>query len=268
MHGQTIHHTPPPDGVTWQLGWPSWVAARTRIPTAGDFRVADAALGGQAAPLAPLAHGAFFGDPAERRVVLNIGGIANITVLEPGGAAVAAFDTGPGNMVVDGVVQDASGGRILFDDGGRIARSGHVAPRLLDALLADDYFHRAAPKSTGRERFGQAFRTPLRSLNMEDAAATAVALTVETVRTAILEAHPDRVIVAGGGTRNTWLMEQLDAALPVPVEDSSRYGILPEAVEAAVFAWLGDACRRRVRHALGPITGGKPTRLGVMAWPP
>jgi anhydro-N-acetylmuramic acid kinase len=267
MHGQTIHHTPPPDGVTWQLGWPGWVAARTGLVTAGDFRVPDVARGGQGAPLAPLAHRVFFGHPRERRVVLNVGGIANVTVLEPGGRLAAAWDTGPGNMVLDGVMADATDGRERRDDDGRRARAGTVSAPHLATLLADPYFAQPAPKSTGRERFGRAFRAPLATLSPEDAAATATALTVETIRQAVATVRPDRVIAAGGGVRNLFLMERLAAALPAPLEISDAHGIPAQFLEAAVFAWLGWACLRGRRHSLRPITGGGWARLGVLARP-
>jgi anhydro-N-acetylmuramic acid kinase len=265
MHGQTLYHAPPPHGVTWQIGWPAWVATRTGIPTAGDFRVADVAGGGHGAPLAPLAHRHFFGHPKERRGVLNLGGIANLTVLSPGGAVATAFDTGPGNMIMDGLVADATAGRERFDQDGRLARRGTAHRALVERLLAHPYFRTSPPKSTGRELFGRPFRDAFRSLTLPDALATALVLTAESVAQAVAPFQLDRLIVAGGGARNPALMDALAARVACPVDPSDAYGFPAETVEAAAFAWLGYACLQGIASDTRSVTGGRPAVLGVLA---
>lgn len=274
MHGQTVFHRPPPDGLTWQAGWPGWVAAKTGIPTAGDFRVQDVARGGQGAPLAPLTHALLFGHPTERRGVLNIGGIANITVLnpvqnrEPHATIALAFDTGPGNMVLDGLVQDATQGEVSYDHDGMRARQGAVNPALLATLLDHPFFRRLPPKSTGREQFGRPFREAFRGLQLEDALATAEALTVSTVCQAAEPFRLDRLLVAGGGAKNPSLMARLREALSCPVETTDLHGFPGQALEAAAFAVLGVACLEHEPWNLSPLTGNlSPTCLGVLAYP-
>lgn len=274
MHGQTLFHQPPPAGVTWQAGWPGWVAAKTGIPTAGDFRVQDVALGGQGAPLAPLTHALLFGDPNERRGVLNIGGIANVTVLDPlpVGKARApitvAFDTGPGNMVLDGLIQDATQGEVPYDQDGQQARRGLVHPALLDTLLDHPFFRLPPPKSTGREQFGRPFRQAFHGLSLEDALATAEALTIATIARAVEPFALDRVLVAGGGAQNRSLMDRLAHALPCPVDTTDRHGFPGQALEGAAFAVLAVACLDRQPWDLSALTGNPtPTCLGVIAYP-
>jgi anhydro-N-acetylmuramic acid kinase len=267
MHGQTLFHEPPRHGVTWQVGWPSWVAVATGIPTAGDFRVADVAQGGQGAPLAPLAHQRFFAHAVERRGVLNLGGIANLTVLGPGGTVEAAFDTGPGNMMLDGLVEDATGGAQHYDAEGRLAREGQVDTAIRDRLLAHPFFAQAPPKSTGRETFGRPFRRALAGLPLADALATAVAVTAASVARASAPYRLDRLIVAGGGARNPTLVEAIRGAVSCPVDLADVHGFPAETVEAAAFAWLGYACLQGMSVDLTPVTGGGRAVLGVLARP-
>jgi anhydro-N-acetylmuramic acid kinase len=267
MHGQTVFHKPAPDGVTWQMGWPSWVAARTGISVAADFRVADVARGGQGAPLAPLAHQAFFSHPVERRGVLNLGGIANLTVLDRGGAIEAAFDTGPANMILDGLVEDATGGEERMDRDGALAAQGRVDTAVLNRLLTHPFFQLPPPKSTGRETFGRAYRKAFAGMALPDALATAVALTAGTITDQMARYRLDRVIVAGGGARNPALMRAITARAGCPVEPSDAYGIAPDALEGASFAWLGMATLAGRAHDLGTVTGGPAGVLGVLARP-
>jgi len=157
-HGQTLYHAPA-DGVTMQIGEAAVIAARTGVTCVADFRAADVAAGGQGAPLVPFVDRELFGSDDEYRVALNIGGIANMTLLPPGGAtdSIRAFDCGPGNMVIDECVRLATGGAKQRDDGGAMAARGAVAAGMLDEMMSDPFFAKPAPKSTGREQFGAAY---------------------------------------------------------------------------------------------------------------
>jgi anhydro-N-acetylmuramic acid kinase len=282
-HGHTVHHVPDPepfagfDGVasTFQLGDPAVVATRLGIPVVGDFRTADVAIGGQGAPLVPYFDWALFTDDREHRALLNLGGIANVTVLPAEGdlGAVRAFDTGPANMVIDALA------RRLYDepfdrDGGHAA-AGAPDGAALAELLADDYFHRPPPKSTGREAFGTAYVEAFaaRGGAPDDLLATATALTVRSVADALdrFAAEPplDVLIVSGGGTRNAELMRQLRAAVaPLRVCTSADFGIGPDAKEALCFAVLAHEWCNGVPTNLPSVTGAsRPTLLGKLCLP-
>lgn len=257
-HGQTIAHYPPhpslagQSGFCVQVGDPAIIAAQTGIDVVSQFRAADMALGGQGAPLIPYFDYAIFHSETEHRVVLNIGGIANITILgrEMALQDILGFDTGPGNMVLDGLVDLLSEGRLRYDHNGAWARSGRVHPTLLDKWLQHDYFERRPPKSTGREQFGLAYCRSLLDdaawygLSPQDLLRTATELVGLSITRGIRQqlASPWALIASGGGTQNPVLMEVIErhSDLIRPWESSSHYGIpsdFKEAVAFAVFAW-------------------------------
>jgi len=243
-HGQTVRHEPGLEHpFTLQLGDPSVIAARTGIATVADFRARDMAEGGQGAPLVPAFHAAVFRDRVRPRAVVNIGGIANLTWL-PARGRIAGFDSGPGNALLDAWAQ--AHGRGSRDDDGRWAASGEVRRDLLRRLLADPYFRRAAPKSTGREYFHldwlrRRAGRGLKTLPARDVAATLVALTVETIARAIESAGQPRggVFVCGGGVHNAAVMNGLKARLaPWAVAPTDVAGMPADWIEASAFAWL------------------------------
>lgn len=261
-HGQTIYH----EGGrhTLQIGEGSVIAERTAVPVVSNFRARDIAAGGQGAPLVPYADYLFFRHPRRTRVALNIGGIANITVI-PAGADpenVIAFDTGPGNMVIDALAREFTRGKQNYDRGGQIAASGKLDRRLLDDLLSEPYYRRKPPKSAGREQYGAEFVARLKKVTrrLPDLAATATALTAATVALGIRQCGVTAcdVIVSGGGVHNPQLMAQLDALLPeAHVRSSSEYGIDPDAKEAVAFALLAHQTWVRQPGNLPAATGAK-----------
>ncbi len=287
-HGQTIWHDPrgAAAGVpaTLQIGEAAEIAERTGCLIWSDFRPADVAAGGEGAPLVPFVDWLLFTDPERWRVCLNLGGIANVTILPPGGPAdgVAAFDTGPGNIVLDHLA-----GRLLGetrDESGGAAAAGRADPLRLDRALADPYFRRPAPKSTGRERFGAEWTerhfAPLAGLDRPAVAerlATAAAVTVESVARALEGAagtlpvpQDAEVLVAGGGRHNQALMEGLERRCApravVPVDERGLDGDYKEAVAFAILAYE-SALGRSVN--LPSATGARhPARCGKASFPP
>lgn len=263
-HGQTIFHEGEPSeflgrrvASTFQIGEAAIIAERTGIETIADFRPADIAAGGNGAPLVPFLDHRLFRHPELSRVALNIGGIANITVIPAGAPTenVIAFDTGPGNMVIDALAPP-------FDRDGERARAGRVNEALLDQLLADPYYHRPPPKSCGREQYGLEF---LRMTSID--VATATELTIRTIALAI-ERYPGtrEVIVSGGGAHNIYLMERLRAALKARVATSAEFGIDVDAKEAILFAVLAYATHQRRAGNLPSATGArKPMILGKIS---
>jgi len=260
-HGQTIHHKPiDRHPSTLQIGEPAVIAERTRIRTVADFRVRDVAAGGQGAPLVPYADWALFTDDAHPRIVQNIGWIGNLTFLPPGAEldGVLAFDTGPGNMVIDAVVTSLSGGRQTFDRDGRWAARGQVSAKLLAEMMSHPFLRRRPPKTTGREEFGEPFvRCVLGSarrlrLAAADIVATATAFTAESIAAAYrrfifpkLSARTAaglQIILGGGGARNEtlrlWLAERIGRGSIFTHED---FGISNSAKEALAFAILAHA---------------------------
>lgn len=240
-HGQTIYHD---GGSTLQIGNGSVLAERTGIPVVSDFRPRDMAAGGRGAPLVPFVDYRMFRHAKRGRAVVNIGGIANITVI-PAGAKpedVAAFDTGPGNMVIDQLVTHFTAGKRSYDRGGRMAARGQADPQLLAELLNAPYYREKPPKTAGREQYGREFVAALLAcgLKPEDLVATATALTAATIAEGIYQYEGiDEVIVSGGGVHNAELMRFLQAELPeMAVETSAEYGIDPDAKEAIAFAVL------------------------------
>ena len=275
-HGQTIRHRPAgPAPFTLQLGDPNVIAALTGIPVVADFRRKDMALGGQGAPLVPAFHEAVFRAAGRDRVVVNIGGIANLTVL-PGDAAapIAGFDTGPGNTLMD-----AWSRRVLsqpMDRDGALAARGRVAPALLATLLADHYFKRTPPKSTGPEYFSSAW------LDMHlagtgpvadaDVQATLLALTAQTIAAALRQAagtDAPGVFVCGGGANNPALMAALRTQLPrATVDRTDALGVAAGWVEAMAFAWLARQ-RWHAQPGNAPVVTGatRPAVLGGLFLP-
>jgi anhydro-N-acetylmuramic acid kinase len=287
-HGQTVFHqgtTGRSQGKvrvpsTLQLGDISLIAERTGIPTIGDFRPADIAAGGQGAPLIPFADYLLYGDAARGRVALNIGGIANVTVI-PAGARpqdVFAFDTGPGNMIVDALVERTTHGRAEFDRDARIALSGRTIPELLVRLMREPYLRKKPPKSTGREQFGQAYAESLLTWGKQHHAGPGDLVRTATVFTSLSiadgfrrfilpRAHVEELIVAGGGAHNPLMMAQLAASLPgIEVIPASRFGVPPEAKEAFGFALLAYETYHGRTGNLPSATGAKHTAvLGKLA---
>ncbi|MEK7865170.1 MAG: anhydro-N-acetylmuramic acid kinase [Planctomycetota bacterium] len=274
-HGQTIRHVPRgPTPSTLQVGHGSVIAARTGLPVVSDFRPADIAAGGEGAPLVPLADEAFFRAPGRTRVLLNLGGIANVTVLPADGSPAWGFDTGPANGPLDETIRRWSRGRIAYDADGEMARLGEVDTRLLGRLLADPYFRRRPPKSTGKERFGAALAARLasRGRRVESILATLVELAACSVADAIerfVRPAPEEVIASGGGCLNGFLLQRIRARLaPLPVETSDVLGVPVLAREALAFAYLGWRTLRGLPGNLPGATGARrPAVLGVIALP-
>ncbi len=288
-HGQTVWHAPELAALpgklgttrtTLQIGDESVIATETGIATVADFRRADIAAGGHGAPLSPLLDWIQFGDESEGRIVQNIGGIGNCTVLPGGGTreAVTAFDTGPGNMVIDAVVESVTDGDRRFDEGGQLAAAGDVDGELLASLLDDPFFERDPPKSTGRERYGNAYadevleRARRRDLAERDLVATVTALTSDSIADAYerhVEFDPERVIVSGGGAWNETLCSRLGSRLPCPVETSRAHGIDPDFREAVLFGLLAALFRTERAGSLPSVTGAnEPAVLGTLSKPP
>lgn len=274
MHGQTIFHEGQPVEYmghrvrsTLQIGEAAVVAERTGIRVISNFRERDVAAGGQGAPLVPLADYLLFARERADRAALNIGGIANITLLPPGivPEKVIAFDTGPGNMVMDELVRQMTDGQKQFDRNGSIARRGKVHERLLGAMLGDPYFKMNPPKSTGRERFGREFVNGLiaTGVPLEDLIATATEFTARSIMLAIPPGA--EVIVSGGGVHNKWLMQRLAEMLPrgAALRTSAEYGIDPDAKEAIAFAVLAHQFAQKQPGNLPSVTGARrPVLLG------
>jgi len=275
IHGQTIFHEGEPVEYlghrvrsTMQIGEAAIVAERTGLWTVSNFRERDMAAGGKGAPLVPFVDALLYGDARVGRVALNIGGIANITVLPAGAqpADVIAFDTGPGNMVIDALVNHLTEGKELFDRGGRIARNAKVHEKLLDSMLQDPHFKLAPPKTAGREQFGQPFVSGLiaTGIPVEDLIATATELTARSIAAEILayseKAKPAirEVIASGGGVHNRWLMRRLRELMPShEVRTSADYGIDPDAKEAIAFAVLAHEFIERRPGNLPSATGAR-----------
>jgi len=259
-HGQTIYHEG--GASTLQIGEAAVIAERTGVPVVSDFRPRDIAAGGQGAPLVPFVDLFLFGRSRRTRVALNIGGIANITVLPAG----IAFDTGPGNMVIDALTREATRGRQNFDRGGRIAARGRVDRALLDRLLADPYYRRRPPKSAGREQYGAEFVARLQQTGLPppDLIATATVLTAATVARAVAPYRPAELIVSGGGAHNPRILAHLAACLPgVAIATSADYGIHPDAKEAIAFAVLAYQTWRGRPSNVPAATGARrPVVLG------
>ena len=281
-HGQTIYHSPRGRAgrggavrSTLQIGEPSVIAQRTGVTTVADFRPRDMAAGGEGAPLVPYADYVLFRHSRRSRAVQNIGGIANVTFLPSGcrQSDVVAFDTGPGNMVIDGMMRLVSGGKKRFDRDGKMAGRGTVDRRLLSELLRHPFLRRRPPKSTGREEFGDFFaeriyrRAAKKGLADADIVATVTAFTAATIARAyrqFLPALPDELILCGGGACNRALVEMLRSELPeVKMLWSDDFGISADAKEAVSFAILAWATIKGLANNIPTATGAeKPVVLG------
>jgi anhydro-N-acetylmuramic acid kinase len=268
-HGQTIYHESGRN--TLQIGEAAVIAERTAIPVVSDFRTRDIAAGGKGAPLVPFVDYLLFHSRARNRVALNIGGIANITAISKKGEVVA-FDTGPGNMVIDALVALHTGGRQKFDRGGRIAAQGRINRKLLDSLLTDPYYKQKPPKSAGREQYGADFvRRMLKSKSpLPDLISTATTLTAATIAMAIARfaVKCEELIVSGGGAHNPQIMGRLAGFLPhVAIATSADYGIDVDAKEAVAFAILANETWRRRPSNLPAATGARrPVILGKISY--
>ena len=269
-HGQTLFHSPdtqPP--FTIQIGDPNRIALATGLPVIGDLRRMDMAAGGQGAPLASALHARVFGHAAEDRAVLNLGGIANLTLLPAGASRVVGFDTGPASCLMDAWSMHTR--KLPFDENGRWAASGEVDEKLLERCLDEPYFAQQPPKSTGREYFSaawldrmlQGYQAP-----PEVVQATLCELTARTVGQSLLEQQPGcaRVLVCGGGIHNSELLRRLRNQLPDRVLESTEiHGLDPDAVEATLMAWLAWARLAGVAGNLTSVTGARrPVLLGAI----
>jgi anhydro-N-acetylmuramic acid kinase len=299
-HGQTVWHQPAPDPAlplstlsTLQIADPAVIAERTGVRVVADFRAADIAAGGQAAPLVPYFDWVVLRHPERNRAVQNIGGIGNVTYLPAGGdlAAVRAFDTGPGNMVIDGVTTLLTGGAATFDRDGAFAAEGSVDQALLDTLLEDGYLQQPPPKTTGRELYGEPFaRRLLRDAGLaegvlasgadaspdeqrraRDLVATATAYTARSIIDAYARWLPaiDETIVGGGGSRNPTLMRLLREGLaPISVAPIDDYGVNGRAKEAMAFALMAHDGLAGMRTNVPGATGARrAVTLGVLVPP-
>ena len=259
-------------GSTLQIGEPAVIAERTGITTVADFRVRDVAAGGQGAPLVSYLDDLLFRERHRPRALLNLGGIANVTILPPAesGAPPLAFDTGPGNMVLDHLARRVSGGTLAYDRDGRLAGAGQVDEAFLSEVVAPDpYFGAPAPKTTGRERYGAAYaerfweQAQARGLSDVDVMATATALTAQTVAAGLRLAgmgtgQETEVIASGGGTENPSLMGALERRLEgARLTTAAAYGIQTQAKEALAFAVLAAATLRGRPNTVPSCTGAR-----------
>ncbi|MBD8527018.1 anhydro-N-acetylmuramic acid kinase [Pseudoxanthomonas sp. CAU 1598] len=271
-HGQTLRHRPqPPFPFSLQIGDPNLIAERCRLPVVADFRRRDMAAGGQGAPLLPVLHAALLGSSDEDRAVLNLGGIANLTLLSTN-APVQGFDTGPANALMDAWCQRTW--QTSADLGGERAQRGQPEPQTLRVLMADPWFERAAPKSSGRDQFHLNWaldRAPqLTQISAEDALATLLQLSVESIAEALQRQQPScqRLIACGGGVRNPVLMQRLAMRLPqLQVESTAAHGIDPDFVEAIGFAWLAQATVEGRAGNLPSVTGARGPRVLGAVYP-
>jgi anhydro-N-acetylmuramic acid kinase len=271
VHGQTVRHRPE-QGFTVQINNPSRVAERAYVTVVADFRSRDVAAGGQGAPLVPAFHAALFRQADRHRVVVNLGGIANITDLPPRGA-VSGFDTGPGNVLMD--LWSARHRNLPFDTNGAWAAQGHVDSELLSALLAEPFFAAAPPKSTGRDLFDARWLDARLSQigwrgRHEDAQATFAALTARSIADAV-RAHAagaTEVLACGGGANNSTLLRMLASELaPRNVTTTADHGVAVEHVEALAFAWLAREAIEGRPGNLPAVTGAQGLRVLGAVYP-
>jgi anhydro-N-acetylmuramic acid kinase len=277
-HGQTVWHRPPAGatrGATLQLGDPATIAERTGISVVSDFRTRDMAAGGQGAPLVPWVDRLLFSLPDRARALQNIGGIGNVTWVPPRGSTetVLAFDTGPGNALMDTAVEIATGGRMTFDRDGKLAARGEVDETLLADLLRHPYFAAEPPKSTGREEFGRPFverlvaaTAPEGDRDWLDLVATLTELTARSIADAyrrwIVPRGVEQVVLTGGGARNPTLVRRIQSLLdPLEVVGGEVLGVDPECKEAVAFAVLAWAHLRGIPANVPTATGAAGPRV-------
>lgn len=272
-HGQTVYHIPeetPYLGTTirgtLQIGDPSYLAEEFGCPVVSDFRIRDMAAGGLGAPLVPYTEFLLYRSDTEDIALQNIGGIGNITLLPAGCTLdqVTAFDTGPGNMVMDALASKLTGGKQTYDDGGKLAASGRVIPRLLDRMLEDPYLRRQPPKTTGREYYGADYVAQLLSFGdypLVDILTTATAFTARSIALSLRSfapRMPGRLVVGGGGSRNPTLLRFLREDLPeVTVQTQEDLGLSSDAKEAVAFAILANEALFGVCNNAPSATGAK-----------
>lgn len=265
LHGQTLWHEP--NGAfpfSMQLGDASRVVAKTGITTITDFRNADIALGGQGAPFAPAFHQFLFSELGQNMAVLNIGGMANITLL---GENLQGWDTGCGNVLLDYNIQNAEGKS--YDKNGTFARSGKINEELLEKMLRDPYFAKLPPKSTGREYFNaswlESFLPIFHTTNAADMQRTLLELTAQSIANDIKRNHIKQLILCGGGAKNSFLVERLEALCSCELKSSEEFGVPSDALEAMAFAWFAKKRIKREAVELSSITGAsKDTILGAI----
>jgi anhydro-N-acetylmuramic acid kinase len=274
-HGQTVRHRPTqPQPFTLQIADPNIIAETTGITTVGDFRRRDMAAGGQGAPLVPFFHQEILVPKQQRAAVVNIGGIANVTLISPHDDLLG-FDCGPGNTLMDQWIARIQGRD--FDADGEWARTGQVHPRALDALLDDPYFALSAPKSTGPEYFNLAWcdqRLARRGLTLDeippaDVQRTLLELTAESISATLRQTSLEALVVCGGGAHNRLLRERLQALLsPLIIRDSEAWGIHPDWVEACAFAWFAQRTLEQQPSTAPSVTGAKrATVIGGVYYP-
>ncbi len=256
-HGQTIRHLPTAEhATTLQIADPNIIAEVTGITTVADFRRRDMAAGGQGAPLVPAFHQQIFRDSKKNRVILNLGGIANITLLPADKSkAATGFDTGTANTLMNHWIQQQK--NKSYDENGKWAESGTVNEDFLKELLNDDYFNLKPPKSTGTEYFNPAWLTKKLSaflfLAAEDVQATLAAFTATTIKDAVNQyaSEAEEIIICGGGVHNDFLLQQFKQLLPnIEINSSAKYGLDPDYIEATAFAWLA---KRTMNHKVGNL---------------
>lgn len=260
-HGQTVRHRPE-RGYSCQLVNGAWLAELTGIAVVTDFRSRDLAAGGQGAPLVPACHDALFRHPSHPRLILNLGGIANLTILFPG-QVTRGYDTGPANLLMDAWIRQCRG--VSFDRGGEWAATGEIRSTLLQSLLNHPYFQRKAPKSTGREEFSLAWVQPHLNSGMapEDVQATLLELTAQTIVLAVHEETRGGVdgvelYGCGGGACNSALMRRLQTLMPeIQVTTTATLGLPVHQVEAVAFAWLARARLLGLSGNLPAVTGAR-----------
>jgi anhydro-N-acetylmuramic acid kinase len=272
-HGQTLRHQPDVrHPYSLQIGNPSVIAERTGITTVADFRSRDIAAGGQGAPLVPAFHHAIFSATEQQRTIINIGGIANITLL-PGaksGGSVAGYDTGPGNCLLDRWSLSCRG--INYDNHGEWAASGSVDQELLEGLIADSYFSKSGPKSTGTEYFNidwlENTYSKVTTLAAEDVQATLAELTAYSIALSVLREGYDKsdIFICGGGVHNHYLVDRIRHHLPAAmVQSTAALGLDPDYVEATAFGWLAKCAIDKLPGNLPTVTGARhPAILGAI----
>ena len=268
LHGQTIRHRPETTcPFTLQIGNPYYITHQLGIPVVNDFRRADMVLQGQGAPLAPLFHQALFSSQENNRAIINTGGIANISYLGKDGS-LSGFDTGPANCLMDTWINKHK--KVGFDHNGDWASTGEIIESLLDSWLADPYFIKEPPKSTGREHFTLSRINPndeLEKFAPQDVQRSLCELTARSVAQALANFCPktDQIFVCGGGAHNRLLMARLEAICQLPVKSTESLGVAPDWVESVGFAWLAQACITGTTVATGQITGASaPCILGAI----
>ncbi len=257
LHGQTLWHQP--DGAnpfSMQLGDPNIVSANTKIQVVADFRRMDMANGGQGAPFTPAFHQEMFGDLKRKIAVLNIGGMANLTIL---GEELKGWDTGCGNVLMDMWISKCK--NVYFDKDGEFAKSGELNTKLLDAMLQDKYLKKLPPKSTGREYFNDTWLAnylPLfQTIKDEDIQRTLLELTAQSIANDVKKTNVNLLIVCGGGVKNIFLMERLKELCKTQIVASDEYGVNSEFMESMAFAWLAKKRIHREKVALSSVTGAK-----------